>query len=136
MLAAAAKAAGHRNIETLVREFESGENRFDMRGEGLFVAYDAGMLVGVGGVNVDPFERPLRVARVRRLFVATNARRRGVATTLMQHIEDLACEHFPRIQLFTDSEAAHRFYVRRGYLPVTRRDRVSHEKLFGDRESD
>ena len=135
-LAAAAKADGHRNIETLVREFESGENRFGNCGEGLFLAYDAGILIGIGGVNVDPFESPLRVARVRRLFVALDTRRRGVATALMQHIEDLARVHFARIQLFTDSEVAGRFYVSRGYAPVYNRVKVSHEKVFGVLEPD
>ena len=135
-LAAVAKAAGHRHIETLVREFESGENRFDKRGEGLFVANDAGMLVGVGGVNVDPFESALRVARVRRLFVSLGTRRRGVATALMQHIEGLARAHFQRIQLFTDSEVAGRFYVSSGYVPVYNREKVSHEKGLGVLEPD
>jgi hypothetical protein len=43
---------------------------------------------------------------------------RGVATALMQHIEALARVHFARIQSFTDSEVAGRFYVSRGYAPV------------------
>ena len=129
-LAAIAEADGHRNINTLISEFEIGVNCFDKSGEALFGAYNDSTIVAIGGINIDPFEDREVVARVRRVFVAPSARRRGIASVLMDEIEGAARGLFPKIQLYTSSAAASQFYVTRGYSPVYGRARVSHEKLF------
>ena len=129
-LAEIASAEGHNNVLTLLQEYESGLNRFNKPGEALFAAYENGRIVGIGGVNVDPYETAEEVARVRRLYVIPEARRRGVASRLMWHIEAVAArQHFRRIQLFTASSAAGDFYQRLGYSATTRH-KVSHEKWF------
>ncbi len=130
-LAAQAMVEGHQNIQTLVDEFETEINCFDKPGEGLFGAYRGNSIVGIGGVSVDPYDRLDVVARVRRVFVLPTARREGVATALMQQIEEMARRHFPKIQLFTASTTASRFYVNLGYSQVHHRAKVSHEKLLG-----
>lgn len=129
-LAGIAKDEGHNNIRTLVLEYESGQNRFQKPGEALFAAYENEQLVGICGVNIDPYETVEAIARVRRLYVIPNARRKGVASRLMKHIEDVAVRHFHRIQLFTASKDASEFYIRLGYS-TTDRTKVSHEKLLG-----
>ncbi|MCZ6643720.1 MAG: GNAT family N-acetyltransferase [Gammaproteobacteria bacterium] len=129
-LAAIAEADGHRNINTLISEFEAGVNCFDKPGEALFGAYNGTTIVGIGGVNIDPFENLAVVARVRRVFVAPAVRRRGVASVLMDEIERIARGHFSKVQLYTTSATASHFYIARGYSPVYGRPRVSHEKLF------
>ena len=87
-LAKIASIDGHRNIETLVDEFDSGVNRFGKPGEALFGAYEATSILGIGGINKDPYHGQAKVARVRRLFIRPDARRRGVATALMIQIEE------------------------------------------------
>ena len=79
VLRKAARSEGLRNLETLVREWESGV-RFDGPGEALFAGYLDGRLAGVGGVGVqggDP-----GVMRMRRLYVLPSHRRRGVGRAL------------------------------------------------------
>lgn len=44
-LAAIAEADGHRNINTLISEFETGVNCFDKPGEALFGAYNGTTIV-------------------------------------------------------------------------------------------
>lgn len=126
-LAETAKQEGHNNVRTLVDEFASGENRFDKSGEALLGAYQDDRLVGICGLNVDPYETAEPVARVRRLYVLPEVRRLGVATALVAQLEVLAARRFQRIQLFTASREAGRFYERLGYQPTERR-KVSHEK--------
>ena len=81
-LAGVARTEGHGNIETLIYEFQSGANRFDQIGEALFGVYENSKLKAIGGVNIDPYEPEIHVARVRRLYVHPTFRRRGVASIL------------------------------------------------------
>lgn len=135
-LAERAAAEGHQNISTLVSEFLSGSNRFQAPGEALFAAFDSDRLIGIGGLNRDPYESAEVVARVRRLYVLPAARRQGVASLLMKAIEDHAAQHFRRIQLYTSSAEAGSFYVGLGYRKVSEKRKVSHEKRFAMRACD
>ena len=130
-LAATASADGHGNVQRLVEEFVEGTNRFDRPGEILLAAYAGDILVGVGGLNVDPYAADTAVGRVRRLFIAPPYRKSGVARALMEQIEAVARSHFERIQLFTGTVEADRFYRAVGYRQVTDLGpKVSHEKVF------
>ena len=129
-LAKIASLDGQRNVDTLVKEFDSGINRFNKPGEALFGAYEATSILGIGGINIDPYYESSTVARVRRLFVKPDARRRGVATALMLQIEETGRRHFSRLQLLTNSQTASRFYLSLGYETVEHDKKVSHEKLF------
>ena len=129
-LAKIASVDGHQNIETLVNEFDSGVNRFNKPGEALFGAYDAPSILGIGGINIDPYYGLPTVARVRRLFVKPDARRRGVATALMLQIEEIGRRYFSKLQLLTNSQTASRFYINLGYRTVEHKEKISHEKIF------
>ena len=78
--------AGARFVRRLVDEWANGANRFDRPGEALFGAWIGDRLVGVGGLNVDPYARDERVGRVRHLYVLSDFRRLGVARRLMAQI--------------------------------------------------
>ena len=129
-LAAVARNEGYKNIDTLTREYRSGLNRFRDAGEGLFGVVEDGRLLGIGGLNVDPYENSWEVGRVRRLYVHPASRRDGVASLLMREIEALATQNFSRVQLFTTSSTARRFHTSLGYRVVESGDKVSHEKHF------
>ncbi len=132
-LGEAAHAEGYDHLRRLIEEFASGANRFQKPDEALFSAQQNEQLVGVGGLNIDPYETSIPVARVRRLYVLPSARRLGVATRLMAHIETHANVTFSRIQLFTSSPDASEFYEQLGYAPVSR-PKVSHEKQLTPRQ--
>src|SRR6266536_5947889 len=54
-LAAEADAAGFRALARLVDDWDAGRNRFDRPGEALFIATDGGAVVGVCGLNIEPY---------------------------------------------------------------------------------
>ena len=54
---------GLRMLERLREEWELGENRFARPGEGFFVAKRGELLVGVCGLNRDPYASRARVGR-------------------------------------------------------------------------
>jgi predicted adenylyl cyclase CyaB len=88
------EAAGSRIVRRAVDQWADGTNRFDRPGEALFAASLAGRLVGVCGLNVDPYAGDDRVGRVRHLYVLTSCRRRGVGRQLVAHVIDSAGDRF------------------------------------------
>jgi GNAT superfamily N-acetyltransferase len=113
-------AEGFELVRRLTTEWESGANRFTRRGEALFVAADREKLVGVCGLNIDPYANDPRIGRVRHLYVAANRRREGIGRALVGKIVAEAAKSFDTLTLRTGSADAAAFYVALGFTPTTR----------------
>jgi GNAT superfamily N-acetyltransferase len=109
--------AGSRIVRRLVEEWATGANRFDRPGEALFGGWARGRLVGVCGLNVDPYARDERVGRVRHLYVLSAFRRLGVGRQLVTHVIESARRRFDHLRLRTDNPAAARLYESLGFRP-------------------
>src|SRR4051812_42990549 len=81
-------------VERLRDEWDSGVNRFSAPGEALFLAILGGRVVGVCGLNRDPYVREHHIGRVRRLYVAQSHRRQGVGRALLEAVLTYARPHF------------------------------------------
>jgi len=114
-LVAESEAAGVRFVRRLVDEWATGANRFDRPGEGLFGAWVDGQLVGVCGLNVDPYTAEARVGRVRHLYVLLPFRRRGVGQRLIAEVVAAAREPFHTLRLRTHNPEAARLYEALGF---------------------
>ncbi|MBW4464542.1 MAG: GNAT family N-acetyltransferase [Pegethrix bostrychoides GSE-TBD4-15B] len=77
-LAEESLSQGFRFVERLVREYRSGLNCFDQPGELLITASVQGAIVGIGGLNQDPYFNHPKVGRLRHLYVESGWRKRGV----------------------------------------------------------
>ncbi|WP_127583901.1 GNAT family N-acetyltransferase [Paenibacillus koleovorans] len=107
----------YRHIERMAEEFTTGANRFDRLGEALFGAYRDGQLVGIGGLNRDPYgEAQNSVGRVRRVYVSPSCRGTGIALLLMETIIREARLHFQVLTLRTDNPIAERLYRKLGFV--------------------
>jgi ribosomal protein S18 acetylase RimI-like enzyme len=116
-LAAESERSGFRFVRRLLDEWVAGVNRFDRPGEALFVAFVGGRVVGVCGLNLDPYDAGPRVGRVRRLYVLSTHRRAGVGRRLVMEVIAAARGAFDRLRLRTDNPEATRFYERLGFRP-------------------
>ena len=125
-----AASEGHQFLDRLAAEWESGANRFDRAGERLLGAFAGEALVGLGGLNLDPYAGDPRTARLRHLYVGKAWRRREVATRLVDQLLASAAGWFDLVRLRTDDPAAAAFYARRGFAPVEAHD-STHEILIG-----
>ena len=121
-----ALAEDFRAIARLRTEWDQGENRFDAPGEALFEARVGDRLVGICGLNVDPFEQDPSVGRVRRFYVAPDARRQGVGRALIEAAIDAAQGRFRVLQLRTRDAVADAFYQSLGFEPEAGRAHVTH----------
>jgi GNAT superfamily N-acetyltransferase len=130
-LADVATGEGYGMVARLAADFRSGSNRFDAPGEGLWQATVADALIGVCGVNRDPYADPTENAgRVRRLYVTPKARRQGVASSLLAEVIAAARSQFSILTAFTTDGTAARFYAARGFRPVTGVERRSFELIL------
>ena len=129
-LAEVAHAEGFFMLDKLVAKFRSGDNAFDRPGEALFGAEQSGELVGIGGLNIDPYFSDSQLGRVRHLYVHPAARKAGIGRLITEAIENHAVGRFARLQLFTPTEAASAFYEALGYVAVSEVEKVSHAKVL------
>ena len=89
-------------ITRLREEWESGANRFDGEGEVLLGAFRADALLGIGGLNRDPYVSDARVGRLRHFYVMKAERRAGIGRTLVERILGHAAGNFDSVRLWTD----------------------------------
>jgi GrpB-like predicted nucleotidyltransferase (UPF0157 family) len=102
-------------VRRLATEWTSGANRFDRPGEVVLIARAARQVVGVCGLNVDPYAARDDVGRVRHLYVLTAHRRFGVGRQLVTEIIEAARGRFDLLRLSTNNPAAAPLYEALGF---------------------
>jgi GNAT superfamily N-acetyltransferase len=115
VLAAESEQDGWRFVRRLADEWATGANRFDRPGEALFAAWAAGQLVGVCGLNADPYSPKWGVGRVRHLYVLRDFRRRGIGRRLVEAVVAAARRRFSSLRLRTENPEAAVYYERLGF---------------------
>jgi GNAT superfamily N-acetyltransferase len=116
-LVAESEQSGLRFVRRLIDEWASGINRFDRPAEALFAARVGGQIVGVCGLNVDPYTAEGRVGRVRHLYVKEAYRRHGIGRQLVAEVIGAARDSFDRLRLRTANPEAARLYEALGFAP-------------------
>jgi len=116
-------------IDTLVEEWASAENRFDAPGEVLCGHLEEGLLVAVGGLNLDPFAGRPDMGRIRRVYVRPAWRNKGIGRALVTALVDQARTHFRCVRLRAENAGAARLYERMGFSPIES-DEATHILLF------
>jgi GNAT superfamily N-acetyltransferase len=102
-------------VERLIRDYSSGLNCFDQFGEMLLTASVQGAIVGIGGLNRDPYVNDPKVGRLRHLYVESAWRRQGVGRSLVTQLISEANQHYQLLTLRTDTPAADEFYQKLGF---------------------
>lgn len=109
-------------VDRLVDDWAGELNRFDQAGETLCGGMAEGVIVAVGGLNRDPFAAPLRIGRIRRVYVRHAWRRHGIGAALVGALVEKARQSFDCVRLRTDSSAAAHFYERIGFTTFSDAD--------------
>jgi GNAT superfamily N-acetyltransferase len=100
-------------------------------GEALFVARVGERVVGVCGLNVDPYTAEPRVGRVRHLYVLSGQRRLGVGRRLVSEVIEAARGRFDRLRLRTENPGAAQFYEAIGFRSSGATDNSTHVMVLG-----
>ncbi|WP_280169965.1 GNAT family N-acetyltransferase [Priestia megaterium] len=68
-------------------EYKNGQNVFNKIGERLWEVYgEKNKLIGVAGLNQNPYSQYANVRRVRRFYVSAQFRRKGIGKQLLKEI--------------------------------------------------
>jgi len=130
VLFASATDEGHNLMSRLVNEWRVGSNRFDRPGEVLAEVRCDGALLGVGGLNVDPYLDDPTVGRIRHVYVYPPWRRKGVGRILIGFLVDHARDHFERVRLRSLRDPGPDFYAALGFA-ITEAADATHEVWLG-----
>jgi N-acetylglutamate synthase-like GNAT family acetyltransferase len=117
---------GYHFLTRLIDEWNSGSNRFNRPGERFLGAFLDDNLIGVCGLNRDPFTRKYGIGRLRHLYVTPSTRRRGIGSALIRQLIDDSTV-FEIVRLRTDTKEAAAFYLRQGFVAVDE-DSATHAK--------
>jgi GNAT superfamily N-acetyltransferase len=126
VLLAESEASGYRFLGRLIDEWERGVNRFCRPGEALFAAECGGQLLGVCGLNVDPYLDDPHIGRVRNVYVLAECRRRGIGRRLVERAIAAARGHFRRLRLRGEEVGPARLYESLGFRSCTEVPNCTH----------
>lgn len=120
-------AEGFTLVKRMKENWEYGSNRFDRLGEIYLGAYINDQLVGVGGINIDPYQLEINVGRLRHLYVLKEFRRLGVAKKIVEYIIEHSGPYFKVIRLRSNDndQTGNLFYQSMNFKEVNT-DKVSH----------
>jgi GNAT superfamily N-acetyltransferase len=133
-LAEESLSQGFRFVERLIREYSSGLNCFDRSGEMLLTASVQGVIVGIGGLNQDPYFNNPEVGRLRHLYVESGWRKRGVGRLLVTQLIHAAKQHYQLLTLRTDTLAAAEFYQKLGFKTHPSWEHTTHHLQLNQEE--
>ena len=133
-LIAESEHAGLGFVRGLADEWASGANRFDRPGEALFIARMTDRVVGVCGLNIDPYAATPEVGRVRHLYVLQAYRRLGIGRRLVIEVIGAARGRFGTLRLRTENPSAAAFYERLGFLRSAGAPDCTHVMAVAGRE--
>jgi nucleoside triphosphate diphosphatase len=122
-----ARAEGFRMLDRLAAEWQSGVTRFDLPSEALIAAYAQGVLVGIGGMTLDPVIAG--ALRMRRFYVGRRFRRRGIARRLARMLLNRP-EAAGRMIVVNAGQASGQFWESLGFVSDRR---SGHTHVLGPR---
>ncbi|PHG12075.1 GNAT family N-acetyltransferase [Bacillus toyonensis] len=120
------KEGGFNFLIKLINEYENKINVFNKTGECLYGIFQGEKLIGIGGLNEDPYTENNKIGRVRRFYIAKEYRRKGLGRLLLVRILSDAKKYFNIVVLNTDTEQGDKFYTSGGFVKAKKYVRASH----------
>ncbi|KOP67466.1 GCN5 family acetyltransferase [Bacillus sp. FJAT-18019] len=117
---------GFRNIHRLIHDYNEGINRFQLYNEALFDCRIDHRVIGVCGLNQDPYSNKKGIGRIRRLYVLEEYRGQGVGRKLVEAVIHKARGHYSKLVLKTDNPWAGEFYKKLGFRELQNDERITH----------
>jgi len=106
---------GCKFVDRMFDDWAQGINRFDQPGEILVAAQFKDRVIGVGGLNREPYEPSDQLGRLRHLYVVPDYRRTGVATMVVNGLLEHGASSFAQVRLRTSGPEAAAFYEALGF---------------------
>lgn len=80
------KEEGFNFLIKLKSEYENKINIFNKTGECLYGIFQREKLIGIGGLNKDPYTENNKIGRLRRFYISKDYRRKGLGNLLLNRL--------------------------------------------------
>ncbi|WP_242235033.1 GNAT family N-acetyltransferase [Bacillus cereus group sp. BfR-BA-01316] len=110
------KEEGFNFLLKLINEYESEKNTFSKTGECLYGIFQEDKLIGIGGLNQNPYTKDNKIGRLRRFYILKDYRRIGLGKLLLKQLLRHAEKYFHVVVLHTDTKQGDEFYCANGFL--------------------
>ncbi|OPD55822.1 GNAT family N-acetyltransferase [Bacillus anthracis] len=124
------KEEGFKFPKKLINEYENELNTFNKSGECLYGIFQGEKLIGIGGLNADPYTENNKIGRLRRFYIAKDYRRIGLGKLLLNKLLSHAEKYFKVVVLHTDTKQGDVFYTANGFVKREVYKRSSHYKVL------
>ncbi|HDR4428658.1 TPA: GNAT family N-acetyltransferase [Bacillus cereus] len=124
------KEEGFKFLQKLINEYENELNTFNKSGECLYGIFQGEKLMGIGGLNADPYTENNKIGRLRRFYIAKDYRRIGLGKLLLNKLLSHAEKYFKVVVLHTDTKQGDVFYTANGFVKREVYKRSSHYKVL------
>ncbi|MDA2516308.1 GNAT family N-acetyltransferase [Bacillus cereus] len=114
----------------LINEYKNEINTFNKTGECLYGIFRGDMLIGVGGLNEDPYTKDNKIGRLRRFYISKDFRRIGLGNLLLNQLLCHAEKYFEVIVLHADTKQGDAFYTANGFVKEGLYKGSSHYKVL------
>ncbi|MBW3494366.1 MULTISPECIES: GNAT family N-acetyltransferase [Bacillus] len=110
------KEEGFNFLIKLINEYESKRNTFSKTGECLYGIFRGDTLIGIGGLNQDPYTKDNKIGRLRRFYISKDYRRIGLGKLLLKQLLRHAEKYFHVVVLHSDTKQGDEFYSANGFV--------------------
>ncbi|MES5866250.1 GNAT family N-acetyltransferase [Bacillus cereus group sp. RP32] len=124
------KEEGFNFLIKLISEYENKINIFNKTGECLYGIFQGEKLIGIGGLNEDPYSENNKNGRLRRFYISKDYRRVGLGNLLLNRLLLHAEKYFKVVVLHTDTKQGDAFYSANGFVKEKLFKGSSHYKLL------
>lgn len=124
------KEEGFNFLKNLINEYENELNTFNKSGECLYGIFQEERLIGIGGLNEDPYTENNKIGRLRRFYIAKDYRRIGLGKLLLNQLLSHAEKYFKVVVLHTDTKQGDVFYTANGFVKGELFKGSSHYKVL------
>ncbi|EJQ94312.1 hypothetical protein IGW_02032 [Bacillus cereus ISP3191] len=124
------KEEGFKFLKKLINEYENELNTFNKSGECLYGIFQGEKLIGIGGLNADPYTENNKIGRLRRFYTAKDYRRIGLGKLLLNKLLSHAEKYFKVVVLHTDTKQGDVFYTANGFVKREVYKGSSHYKVL------
>ncbi|MDP7989098.1 GNAT family N-acetyltransferase [Bacillus sp. MHSD_36] len=124
------KEEGFNFLIKLKSEYKNKTNTFNKTGECLYGIFRGEKLIGIGGLNEDPYSENNKIGRLRRFYISKDYRRIGLGNLLLKQLLSHAEKYFKVVVLHTDTKQGDAFYIANGFVKGELFKGSSHYKVL------
>lgn len=124
------KDEGFNFLLKLINEYKNEINTFNKTVECLYGIFQGENLIGIGGLNVDPYTENNKIGRLRRFYISKDYRRTGLGNLLLNRLLSHAEKNFQIVVLHTDTKQGNAFYLANGFVRGNMYKGSSHYKIL------